>query len=72
LKDHSAKEGNVIARISKHAVVEKLHEIITLLLRCFNGWLKPLRSGAEKETVSPIQDRDPYLESLLIALHGRK
>jgi hypothetical protein len=62
----------VIVRISRHAVVGNLHRIITLLLRCFNGWLRPLLSRAEKETVSPIQDRDPYIESLLIALHGPK
>ena len=57
---------------SKHSVVESLHRIIVLLLHRHNGWSRPILSRAEKETVSPIQDRDPYMESLLIALHGRK
>ena len=57
---------------SNYAVVESLHRIITLSLRCFNGWPKTLLSHSVKETVNLVQDRDPYLESLLIALHNRK
>ena len=54
----------------KCAVVESLHRIIILSLNCFNGWLNPLLPHSRKETVSSVQDHDPYLESLLIALHG--
>ena len=57
---------------SNYAVVESLLRIITLSLRCFNGWPRTLLSHSGKETVSLVQDRDPYLESLLIALHNRK
>ncbi|HUJ88917.1 MAG TPA: hypothetical protein VLX12_01875 [Syntrophorhabdales bacterium] len=57
---------------SNYAVLESLHRIITLSLRCFNGWPKTLLSHSVKETVNLVQDRDPYLESLLIALHNRK
>ena len=56
---------------SKCTVAESLHRIITLSLHCFNGWLRPLLPRSRKETVSYVQDHDPYLESLLIALHGR-
>ena len=57
---------------SKRALAESLHRIVTLSLLCFNGWLKPLLVRSRKEPVSSIQEHDPYLESLLIALHGRK
>jgi len=59
-------------RPSQCAVVMSLHVIVTLSLRCFNGWLKPLLPHSQKETVSSVQDRDPYLESLLTTLHRKK
>jgi hypothetical protein len=53
-------------------VVAGLHRIITLSLECFNAWLSPLLSRSRKAAVSSVQDHDPYLESLLRALHGHK
>lgn len=58
-------------RRSKRALAQSLHRIVTLSLLCFNGWLKPLLVHSGKEPVSSVQEHDPYLESLLIALHGR-
>ena len=57
---------------SKRALAGNLHRIVTLSLHCFNGWLQPLLVHSRKEPVSSVQEHDPYLESLLIALHGRK
>jgi hypothetical protein len=57
---------------SECAVVESLHRIITSSLECFNAWLQPLLSRSRKNAVSSVQDHDPYLESLLRALHGHK
>ena len=57
---------------SKCALAGRLHRIITLSLLCFNRWLKPLLPRSRNETVSSVQEHDPYLESLLIVLHGQK
>jgi hypothetical protein len=57
---------------SEWAVMKGLHQIITLSLECFNAWLRPLLSRSRKDAVSSVQDHDPYLESLLRALHGHK
>jgi len=57
---------------SKYALAGSLHRIITLSLLCFNRWLKPLLPRSRNETVGSVQEHDPYLESLLIALHGHK
>ncbi|HME42705.1 MAG TPA: hypothetical protein VKF36_06440 [Syntrophorhabdales bacterium] len=57
---------------SKCALAGSLHRIVTLSLLCFNRWLKPLLPCSRNETVSSVQEHDPYLESLLIALHGQK
>ena len=57
---------------SKCAVAERLHTIVVSLLESFSWVLKPLFRHSVKETVSLVQDRDPYLEGLLTALHGRK
>jgi hypothetical protein len=54
---------------SERAVVESFHRIITLSLERFNAWLRPLLPRSRKSAVSSIQDHDPYLESLLRALH---
>ena len=59
-------------RRTKCCLAEDLHRIITLSLECFNAWLSPFLSHSRKETVSSVQDHDPYLESLLRALHGHK
>ena len=63
---------DVHERRSKCNLAGSLHRIITLSLVCFNGWLKPLLVHSRNEQVSSVQEHDPYLESLLIALHGRK
>lgn len=57
---------------SECTVVEGLHRIITLSFKCFNAWLSPLLPRSRKAAVSSVQDHDPYLESLLRALHGHK
>jgi len=57
---------------SKCGLAGSLHRIITLSFLCFNGWLKPVLDRSGKEPVSSVQEHDPYLESLLIALHGRE
>lgn len=57
---------------SKYALLKNLRRIVIRLFHCFSGWLQPLLPHSIKETVSAVQDRDPYLESLLMALHGRK
>jgi hypothetical protein len=38
----------------------------------FSRWLRPTLSHSDGLPVSAVQDHDPYLEGLLIALHGRK
>ena len=57
---------------SERAVAEGLHRIITLSLECWNTWLRPLLPRSRKAEVSSVQDQDPYLESLLRALHSHK
>lgn len=57
---------------SKCALAGSLHRIVTVSLLCFNRWLKPVLVHSAKEPVSSVQEHDPYLESLLIALHGQK
>ena len=57
---------------SKRALAQSLHRIVTLSLLCLNEWLKPLLPCSRNDTVSSVQEHDPYLESLLIALHGHK
>lgn len=57
---------------SKRTLARSLHRIVTLSLLCFNRWLKPVLDRSGKEPVSSVQEHDPYLESLLIALHGQK
>ena len=57
---------------SERAVVEGLHRIISLSLECFNAWLRPLPPRSQKDAVSAVQEYDPYLESLLRALHGHR
>ena len=60
------------AKRTTYSLVGCLHRIITLSLLCFNEWLKPLLIRPGKEPVSSVQEHDPYLESLLIALRGQK
>ena len=57
---------------SKEALLKRLCKRIILSLQPFNGWLKHFLTPAIEERISAVQDRDPYLESLLVALHGRK
>jgi hypothetical protein len=46
--------------------------IVSLLLHPFNAWLGSLPPRSKKVTVSHVQDRDPYLENLLMVLYGQK
>jgi hypothetical protein len=74
----SRKDSEVLIRLDgrekplKQAVVKSLHRIIASSLDFLGGTLKPLLSHPGKETFIAVQDRDPYLERLLLALHGRK
>ncbi len=56
----------------KQAVVKNLHRIVASSLDFLGGTLRPFLSYSGKETFIAVQDRDPYLERLLLALHGRK
>jgi len=53
------------------AVVGRVHKILTLAFICFDAWLKPLFSQAERQNPSPVQDCDPYVEGLLRYLQSR-
>jgi len=57
---------------SKCGLATNLRMIIAVSLLCFNGWLKPLLPHSRNEMLSPVQDCDPYLIGLLMALHGQK
>ena len=57
---------------SECAVAEGLHRIITLSLECFNPWLDLFCRVSREDTVSAVQDQDPYLQSLLRVLHSYK
>lgn len=47
------------------AVAGRVHKILALALVCFDTWIKPLFSQAERQELSPIQEHDPYVEGLL-------
>lgn len=57
---------------SKCGLATNLRRTIAVSLLCFNKWLKPLLPHSRNEMLSPVQDCDPYLKGLLIALHGQK
>jgi hypothetical protein len=46
-------------------VAGEVHKILALTLVCFDRWLKPLFSDAERQSLSPIQEHDPYVGVLL-------
>jgi hypothetical protein len=52
----------------EETVADRVHKILMLALICFDRWLKPLLSPAEGQTLSPIQEHDPYVEGLLRCL----
>jgi hypothetical protein len=43
----------------------RIHKILTLAFICFDTWLRPLLSQAERQKLSPIQEYDPYVVDLL-------
>ena len=53
-------------------VADMVHKIIVLTLVCFDRWLKPLFSQAEKQNLSPIRAYDPYVEGLLRYLQSQR
>jgi hypothetical protein len=53
-------------------VAGRVHKILVLTLICFDRWLKPLFSNAERQNLSPIQEYDPYVEGLLRYLQSQK
>jgi len=72
-KDASAVVGpDGCATSLKQAVLESLGRIVAVPLGFLGGRLKSFLPGQEKETFTAIQDRDPYLENLLLVLNGRK
>ena len=54
------------------SLLGRLHKVISLSLLCFNTWLRPSKSDSKGEPLSAIQEQDPYLERLLIALRALK
>jgi len=52
-------------------VAGRVHTIFVLALACFDRWLKPLFSNAERQNLSPIQEHDPYVEGLLRYLQSQ-
>jgi hypothetical protein len=50
----------------------RVHKILVLTLICFDRWLKPLFSQAERRNLSPIQERDPYVKGLLRCLESQR
>ena len=63
---HSGK-GN-----GENAVAGRLHGILALTLACFDTWLKPLFSRAEKQNLSPMQEYDPYVKGLARYLQSQR
>ncbi len=57
---------------SRCAKIENLYGIITASLRCLAPWLRFLLPRPGMDRVDSVQDRDPYLESLLITLQTLK
>ena len=52
-------------------VAGRVHKILVLTLVCFDRWLKPLFPNAERQSLSPIQNYDPYVEGLLRYLQSQ-
>ncbi len=59
-------------RNRENAVYGALHKLLALALACFDSWLKPLFGQAERQTLSPIQECDPYVKGLLRYLQGQR
>jgi len=53
-------------------VAGRVHKILVLTLACFDKWLKPLVSQAERQSLSPIQEYDPYVQGLLRSLQSQR
>jgi hypothetical protein len=53
-------------------VAGRVHKILVLTSVCFDRWLKPLFSRAERRNLSPIQKRDPYVKGLLRCLESQR
>ena len=53
-------------------VAGMVHKILALAFICFDMWLKPLFSQAERQNPSPVQEYDPYVEGLLRYLQSRR
>ena len=49
----------------------RVHKILVLTLVCFDRWLKPLFSQAERQNLSLIQEYDPYVAGLLRYLQSQ-
>jgi hypothetical protein len=60
---HGNGEGTVSAGV---------HKILMLTFVCFETWLKPLFSHAERHNLSPIHEYDPYVVGLLRYLQSQR
>ena len=56
----------------EETVAGRVHKILVLTLVCFERWLKPLVSQAERQSLSPIQEYDPYVQGLLRSLQSQR
>jgi hypothetical protein len=56
----------------EETVAATVHKILVLTLACFDRWVKPLFSQAERQSLSPIQENDPYVEGLLRCLQSQR
>jgi hypothetical protein len=49
-------------------IAHKLHQILALTFVCFDAWLKPLFSQAKEQSLSPVQEYDPYADPYIAGL----
>jgi hypothetical protein len=49
-----------------------VHKMLMLTFVCFQTWLKPLFSHAERNSLSPVHEYDPYVVGLLRYLQGQR
>jgi hypothetical protein len=56
----------------ENAVAGRLCGILALTLACFDTWLKPLFSRVERQSLSPVQEYDPYVLGLARYLQSQR
>ena len=74
----SRKESRLVvplrgrAKSLAQALVESLGRMVAAPLDLLSGRSRPLLPDPGRERCMAVQDRDPYLETLLLALYRRK